>query len=69
MKEGQRFKHKGNGKIYEITRLEDFEDFTIKQDSINIWESVVPYIDIDTYQPFLTGINRFKERFTPCEDK
>lgn len=58
-----KYKHKGNGRMYEIIREYDFEDFTIKQDTNNEWENIIAYIDIETLQPFITGEKRFKEHF------
>jgi len=59
----EKYKHKITGRIYEVIKGEDFQDFTIKQSSKDSWESVVAYMDCETFQPFLTGKERFEEKF------
>lgn len=63
----EKYKHRGNGRIYEIIRKDDFNDFSIKQDTCNEWENIIAYMDTHTHQPFITGEKRFKERFEKIE--
>ena len=53
MKEGNKYMHIRNGNEYIITN----DDLSVKQTSDNEWEHAVEYMDVKTYQVFITGSN------------
>lgn len=57
------FRHIKNGREYKVVHLASVSDFQLKQSTYNQWESPVFYYDIETFEKYVTGEKRFKEKF------
>lgn len=59
----QKYRHKGNNRIYQKIENEELKYSMIKQGSGDLWDEAVFYMDCETLQTYVTGRQRFLERF------
>lgn len=60
------YQHKGNKNYYQILQMFATEA-KMKQTSDNKWEDMVAYKDVKTNTIYITGKERFKDRFELVE--